>query len=222
MLPRDPAPADAQEVTLLGFDIGKEPVEGAAPKDEPPTWKEFVVNRHYKSVEVYLWIPHGRRIFRSLIFSSRGASALHNLELDTPHAKKLLGAAGDVGAMRPSGGSLVVLRTNRRFANLTEQYVSPRLLRGVLPSALLESYSFWDGWDGKLRGWPTSDESAWFSEPLEVEVEGSALRVRRGQFHAPGPERLVRPKREQPAEKKSKAAAPHYPPPDRDQRTSVR
>ena len=28
---------------------------------------------------------------------------------------------------------------------LAETYVSPRLLRGVVPSVLLENYSFWEG-----------------------------------------------------------------------------
>ena len=41
--------------------------------------------------------------------------------------------------MRPREGSLLVLRANARLAGLTEQYVSPRYLRGVIPSALLEA-----------------------------------------------------------------------------------
>ena len=51
--------------------------------------------------------------------------------------------------------------------------MSPRYLRGVIPSALLEAYAFWEGADGVLRGSPHDEESQWFAAKVELHlVEG--------------------------------------------------
>jgi hypothetical protein len=48
--------------------------------------------------------------------------------------------------------------------------VPPRLLQGILPSALLEAFRVWDGADGRLRGEPASGDEQWFNYRLEIDL----------------------------------------------------
>ncbi|CAJ1420566.1 unnamed protein product, partial [Effrenium voratum] len=174
------------EIRVLGFDQGEDPekqeqgvaVASSEEKSSAATWKEILVSKTHRSVSVFNLVPFCRRFYRCLVFSSRGALALHNLPLDTPEAQKLLGAGGSFKEMRKQEGSLCIRRLNKELG-LGESYISPRLLRGVVPSALLESYSFWDGEDGIIRGVPSNEHSSYFAKKLLVELEGEKFRVRR-------------------------------------------
>ena len=70
MLPAEHAPADAKSVRLIGYDLG----DG---KKDAPTWKEVVVLREWDVVHVYNLVSHGRRMYRSLIYTSKSRFALH-------------------------------------------------------------------------------------------------------------------------------------------------
>jgi hypothetical protein len=98
---------------------------GLADKDnEKVTWKEFVVTRDSKNtvqsdilVNVYNLASHGRRVYRSLVYSSNVRRALHSLPIDEKAASMssappavALRAAGDIGMVTGSKASLVVLR----------------------------------------------------------------------------------------------------------------
>ncbi|CAE8619966.1 unnamed protein product [Polarella glacialis] len=179
LVPEAPLSESAHEARILGFDPGADPEkreEGVpvaqAKEDEhkAATWKEIVISKLHGSVMVFNWIPYGRRLYRSLAFCSKPSVALHNLALDTADAQKVRGAGGIFGDLRAQEGSLCILRVNKGLG-VCEQYVSPRLLRGVIPSALLESYSFWEGEDGIIRGMPMDEQSAFFSKNLVMELE---------------------------------------------------
>ncbi|CAK8987682.1 Uncharacterized protein (Fragment) [Durusdinium trenchii] len=182
LLPEKVSSANDTEIRLLGFDHGVNPKEDqgvplAQSKEEEQqaaTWKEVLVSKTHEVVLVFNLVPHGRRFYRSLVFTSKSSLGLHNLPLDTPDAQKLPGAAGSFGEMRRQEGSLCIRRLNKELDKLGENYVSPRLLRGVVPSALLENYSFWEGEDGLLRGEPSDDQSTYFSKKLQIELQGGA------------------------------------------------
>lgn len=92
-------------------------------------------------------------------------------------------AAGDWRRRRVDDGSLVVVRRNATLGG-QESYLPPRLLQGIIPSALLEAFRIWDGSDGRLRGEPASADEQWFNYRLEIDLiddgcGGKAACVRR-------------------------------------------
>ncbi|CAI5729997.1 unnamed protein product [Peronospora destructor] len=170
-LPRDPLPATAIRVHLIGLDRGSD----AKDKESIATFKEIVAYRAMKVIHMYALVSHGRRLYRKLIFTSNSRLSLHsfpvNVSLDQrPVDPALLCASGDPTERQIRGGSLVILRKNY-LLNGTEQFVPPRLLQGVVPSCLLENFRFWIGEDGRLRGDPVELESQWFRYRVEVELK---------------------------------------------------
>lgn len=108
-----------------------------------PVLKEVIVFREPPVVHVYDVVSHGRRFYRSLVASSDNAFCLHDmpctlfLQGDKPRL-----VAGDPRMARPVGSSLLITRTLTK--QLGEQtFIPKRLLHGLLPAALLESYAFW-------------------------------------------------------------------------------
>ena len=119
--------------------------------------KELVVLRYPRAVHVYNVVPHGRRHFRSLVWTSDPAHCLRDLAPVPWHAgegaARTFGgdAAEDVGA---AGPSLVITR-NLDKALGVQVYMPARLLQGLVPSALLEHYLFWQNEDDSLSGYET-------------------------------------------------------------------
>ena len=79
-------------------------------------------------------------------------------------------ALGDLKKKRTADPSIVVVRRNESIGG-TETYLPPRLLQGLLPSVLLESFEFWQGEDMKIRASPREPGLQWFNFNLEVTVE---------------------------------------------------
>ena len=63
-----------------------------------------------------------------------------------------------------------------------ETFVPSRLLRGVIPSALLEAYQFWrgEGGDLTLRGEPKDPKSQWFGQHIQINLERAPGRAGAG------------------------------------------
>ncbi|RMX67281.1 hypothetical protein DD238_002126 [Peronospora effusa] len=170
-LPRDPLPATAIRVHLIGLDRGSD----AKDKESIATFKEIVAYRAMKVMHVYALVSHGRRLYRKLIFTSNSRFSLHSFPVNVspdqgPVDPALLRASGDPTERQILGGSLMILRKNY-LLNGTEQYVPPRLLQGVIPTCLLENFRFWIGEDGRLRGDPVDLKSQWFRYRVEVELK---------------------------------------------------
>lgn len=175
---------------------------GLADKDnEKVTWKEFVVTRDAVNTKrrdillsVYNLTSHGRRVYRSLIYSSNIRRALHSLPIDAKAANMssappavALRAAGDIGTVEGSKASLVVLRQFdhkktaplppqslaeiKNVMNSRETYVPSRLLQGIVPGAILEVYRFWQAEDSCLRGTPLEPDSEWFHQPVIITLQ---------------------------------------------------
>jgi hypothetical protein len=168
MLPSDIVPADAKTVRLIGCDHGGE--------KDVDTWKEAVVSREWDVVHIYNLVSHGRRMYRSLIFTSKSQFALHCLPpliRDEPLPLVIKHAAGDMKKRRLHEGQLVISRRNTLLGG-QETFVPSRLLQGVLPSAILEAYTFWQGEDLVLRGEPLDSSSQWFNFNVEVTLATDA------------------------------------------------
>ncbi|OQS06902.1 hypothetical protein THRCLA_20266 [Thraustotheca clavata] len=168
-LPQQTQPENANRVMLLAFH-----------KNDPPktdflsTFKEMVVYRHYGVIHVFGLISHGRRLHRKLIFTSNARFSLHSFvpnvdDQSGPVPPSIQYAAGDILELQASGNSLVILRRNRGL-NGVETYLPPRFLQGVIPGALLESFKFWKGDDGIIRGESLDDQSQWFKYQLEIKL----------------------------------------------------
>ena len=71
VLPEEPLTGEAGVARLLGLDK-----DGEA----DATFKEFVVVRSFGVVQVYNLVSHGRRVYRTLVFSSDYRFGLHCLE----------------------------------------------------------------------------------------------------------------------------------------------
>ncbi len=150
-LPAQTSPAD-KVVHLIGCHINpKEPAKN--------TWKNVVVMKDTQTVLVYALLEHGRRSYRSLIYSSNARFSLLNMNPDVepkklPPHPDLRFATGDFKATHAWKSSLVISRTNYETQQ-EETYIPSRLLSGSVPAVLLENFFFWQrSHDHSLRGYP--------------------------------------------------------------------
>jgi len=82
-MPSDPLAAEAQVCHLVGLDFN--------PKEkQKSTWKNVVVLRERGVVHVYALVEQGRRLYRSLSFTSNSRYCHHNLAPDVGRRKKTL------------------------------------------------------------------------------------------------------------------------------------
>jgi len=101
---------------------------------------------------VYNLLSHGRRMYRSLVYTSAARFSLRAMKpCHMKDSAKAVPActrfsAGDWKGYRQEEPSLVVRRLNASLGG-REVLLPSRLLYGVLPSALLEAFRFWQGED---------------------------------------------------------------------------
>lgn len=104
-------------------------------------------------------MEHGRRFYRSLIFSSDAGLIFRSF--DNKDMALLHGKARFVGGTpvdpSPSAFSMVIKRN--LYSSVGEQTFMPtRLLKGLMPSAILDGYDFWQNEDDSLIGYPKRKE----------------------------------------------------------------
>lgn len=160
-------------------DQGKTPIR---------TLKEIVVLRNPPAVHVYNVVEHGRRFYRTLVYTSDASRSLHcdggatllasarTLADSTANSFAAL-ACGDATRPVPPSPSLVITR-NLHTSLGVQRYVPKRLLFGLLPSALVDVNVFWQNEDDSIVGYP-ADVSG--EDNQQSGGEGSAsymLRVR--------------------------------------------
>jgi hypothetical protein len=145
---------------------------GSAYQDQEggATLKEVIVFRDPQVVHVYNVVEYGRRFYRQLVYSSDATFCLDGTlpGAPAPHSTTPMFQAGDPRTEAFNGRSLVITRYLTSALGL-ETFVPPKLLAGLLPSALLERYAFWQrDRDGNLVGYPLVDDP---SRPLyRIEV----------------------------------------------------
>ena len=133
-------------------------------ENERATWKEAVAYRYPQPrIEVFNLVPHARKLYRSLVFSTNQHYCLHSMALVTgPRTRESLAVtafqAGELKRRIFNESTLEIHRYNSAIGG-REAYIPARLLQGLIPSVLLESFFMWQGEDDVLRGYPLSDES---------------------------------------------------------------
>lgn len=144
------------------------------------TWKEIVVRKHSRSVEVYSVFSHGRRFLRSLEYSSDCRRSLRDMQPSLEDRRNRWPAWERHGAGHPyadSWGSPLSCIISRGFENDSnlsggrETYVPDRLLHGLLPQALLDAYTFWQSQADDLLGYPKTPASSMYMISIELRKE---------------------------------------------------
>ena len=108
--------------------------------------KEIVVIRHpYPIVHLYDIVEHGRRYYRTQVFTSSTQRSLATIS-PRPFDNALL-------APPPKDMSLVITR-NLSSKLGVQTFIPRRHLHGLLPDALLRRYTFWQGADDIIAGYP--------------------------------------------------------------------
>jgi hypothetical protein len=113
------------------------------------TLKEVMVMRDPCVVHVFNVVEHGRRFFRTQVYSSDASFSLHQMPVELVRDESSLAkrrdyrlASGDaLDGVWPSP-TLVVSR-NVCSGMGRQRYIPRRMLHGVLPDCLLEDYTFW-------------------------------------------------------------------------------
>jgi hypothetical protein len=152
-LPEKPLDENAE----VAYMIGIHPQKGG-------TWKEIFVFKSRKLVHIYNVISHGRRFYRSLEYTNDVRFTLRDMQPSINDRKfpwltwERFGA-GHPYAQYPDPTSVVIFRDlghqkNRSMSK--EQFIPARLLHGIVPSALLDHYLFWQDESDHLRGYPIS------------------------------------------------------------------
>ncbi|CAE8618416.1 unnamed protein product, partial [Polarella glacialis] len=121
--------------------------------------KEVMVYRNPPVVEVYDVIESGRQFYRSLAFCSDSKWCFHapkagELALQNQQTSSWSLAGGSTESIFKPSSSVLVFRQVVDQAG-RQLYVPPSFLRGLLPDALIERYSFWRS-EGAV-GWSSGD-----------------------------------------------------------------
>ncbi|CAD2213890.1 hypothetical protein ADEAN_000133400 [Angomonas deanei] len=115
-------------------------------EEEQTTWKEVVAFRYPRPfLEVYNLVPHARKVYRSLVYTTCQLYCLHSMPLvvkaRSPESlRQTLFQAGDMTGRIQYESTIEIYRYNEEIGG-REVYVPPRLLQGTVPSALLESFT---------------------------------------------------------------------------------
>ena len=136
------------------------------------TLKEVVVWQHPPSITVYNVVEYGRRHMRILEYSSNLSTCLHEVNAGEPYPDRVAGilslsAGVPMTQVRPAPSLLVTRALNSELG--TQTYVPPRFLAGLIPSALVDKYAFWQSEDDDIIGY---EKYVVPDEDVENEEEG--------------------------------------------------
>ena len=123
---------------------------------------EIYVFKHYRMVQLFQMVSYGRRWYRSLFFTTDCRYTLLELTPSTQEVRccqipPLLRYAGVSDSPAGDGTGCVLFRDKivpQNKSGTEEQFIPARLLHGVLPSALLKDYIFWQDDNDNIRGYP--------------------------------------------------------------------
>lgn len=161
-LPTHPMDPNCNVVHLLAFDQ-------QTALETLPTYKEIILYRVFGLVHIFALISHGRRVYRQQIFTLDTRISLHEFEIETDAIGSAIHSSPTLQARtcQPAGSSLVIRRYNETLRG-SEEFVPCRLLQGIVPTVLLEAFTFWLGDDNILRGDPLNTDSQWFRYRIEM------------------------------------------------------
>lgn len=142
------------------------------------TLKEVVVWQHPPAIVVFNVKEHGRRHLRVLEYTSNMSLCLHEVTGE-PYPDRVggilaLSAGIPMTTLSPSTSLLITRALNSELGMQT--LISGRFLAGLLPTALVEKYTFWQSEDDNIIGYellhvPDEDDD----DELDVEASAEAL-----------------------------------------------
>lgn len=124
------------------------------------TLKEVVVWQNPPMISVFNIVEHGRRFFRVLEYTSNMSICLHEVEGE-PYPDRIAGilsmSAGiPMTTILPSDSLLVSRALSKSIGN--QVYIPKRFMAGMLPTALIDSYCFWQNENDDITGYMESIE----------------------------------------------------------------
>jgi len=125
------------------------------------TLKEVVVFQNPPAINVFNIVEYGRRFFRVLEYTSNMSICRHEVEGE-PYPDRVAGilamSAGIPMTTLSPSDSLIVSRTlSKSIGN--QVYVPKRFLAGILPTALVDKYSFWQSENDDMIGYEDFDSA---------------------------------------------------------------
>lgn len=124
------------------------------------TLKEIVVYRYPKVFHIYNIVEHGRYWYRHHIFSSNPMFSLTDMKTEAfQFGGKLFVCCGNPTLTYNPGPSLVVIRYMSEESNNTQTNLPRRYLQGIIPSALVDTHTFWQNSDDSITGYLNREEN---------------------------------------------------------------
>jgi hypothetical protein len=152
------------------------------------TLKEVIVWQHPPVITVFNVVEYGRRHLRVLEYSSNLSVCLHEVDNGEPYPDRVggilaLSAGVPMTTETPAPTLLVTRALNSKLG--TQTFVPPRFLAGLLPSALVEKYTFWQDESDNIMGYEKlsttteedDDEDADETAQSADEVPSTRLRI---------------------------------------------
>lgn len=140
------------------------------------TLKEVVVWQNPPVINIFNVKEHGRRMFRVLEYTSNMSLCLHEVPGE-PYPDRVAGilalSAGiPMTSLEPAPSLLITRALNSKLG--TQLFIPQRFLAGILPTALVEAYSFWQSSDDNIIGY-LNENIAEDDDNDEVEVSTPVL-----------------------------------------------
>jgi hypothetical protein len=134
------------------------------------TLKEVIVWQHPPVISIFNVKEHGRRHFRVLEYTSNMALCLDEVNGE-PYPDRVggilsLSAGIPMTTLKPAP-SLILTRALSAECG-TQTLVPSRFLAGMLPSSIVDNYTFWQGEDENLTGYADVHEKPPVTEDEEV------------------------------------------------------
>ena len=119
------------------------------------TVKEVIVWQNPPVISIYNVKEHGRRHFRTLEYTSNMSVCSHEVSGE-PYPDRVAGmlalSAGIPMTTAATAASLIISRSlNSKIGN--QVYIPDRFLAGILPTALIEKYHYWQSDDDNIIGY---------------------------------------------------------------------
>jgi len=160
--------SDAPYIQLAGWI--ENPRGGGSDSICTHTLKEVIVWQNPPVITVFNVREHGRRFFRVLEYTSNMSLCLHEVSGE-PYPDRVGGilamSAGiPMTAFGPSPSLLVTRALSSELGQQT--FIPRRFLGGILPTALIESYTFWQSADDNIVGYEESAVSSYEDNDDEI------------------------------------------------------
>jgi hypothetical protein len=148
------------------------------------TLKEVVLWQNPPAIVVFNVVEHGRRHFRLVEYASNLSTSLYEVQNGEPYPDRVGGilamSAGVPMTTVDPAPSLVVTRALSSELG-TQTYLPDRFLAGLIPSALIEKYIFWQSENDDIIGYektkPRGENDADIDDPLKNDDDLSSTRL---------------------------------------------